>query len=96
MNGIKSTDKMFGWGRPGGRIYQKAYVEFFCSPEDYALFKEKISHEQYKNISYHAVNVKGEESFKVSERGEHTVSVFCFGKTLLCPLRRLFHFFHLI
>jgi methylenetetrahydrofolate reductase (NADPH) len=32
VNGIKSNDKVFGWGPPGeGFVFQKAFVEFFVS-----------------------------------------------------------------
>ncbi|KAI8874056.1 methylenetetrahydrofolate reduct [Ramicandelaber brevisporus] len=29
VDGAKSTDPVYGWGPSGGRIYQKAYIEFF-------------------------------------------------------------------
>jgi methylenetetrahydrofolate reductase (NADPH) len=32
VNGCPSNDPMFGWGPKHGVVYQKAYVEFFCSP----------------------------------------------------------------
>lgn len=32
VNGVKSDDKIFGWGPPGeGYVFQKAFVEFFVS-----------------------------------------------------------------
>jgi hypothetical protein len=34
VNGAKSDHAVFGWGGPGGRVYQKAYVECFCSPQN--------------------------------------------------------------
>lgn len=33
VNAAPSSDVTFGWGAPGGYVYQKAYVEFFA-PED--------------------------------------------------------------
>lgn len=30
VNGAPSTDVTFGWGAPGGYVYQKAYIEFFA------------------------------------------------------------------
>jgi len=57
-----SVDKKFGWGPPGGYVYQKAYVEFFTSPQLLrrliALLEtqEFSSHHQFE---YHAVDVKG-------------------------------------
>ena len=32
-NGLPSEDAEVGWGGPGGRIYQKAYLEFFTSKD---------------------------------------------------------------
>ena len=34
VNGVPSSDSTFGWGGPGGYVYQKAYVECFVSPEN--------------------------------------------------------------
>jgi methylenetetrahydrofolate reductase (NADPH) len=42
VNGIKSTDKIFGWGPPGGHVFQKAFVEFFISDEQWRLLKTKL------------------------------------------------------
>ena len=36
VNGVRSDDKVFGWGPPGeGFVFQKAFVEFFCGREDW-------------------------------------------------------------
>eukprot|EP00796_Vickermania_ingenoplastis_P005125 gene5125-3679_t len=32
VNGADSSNQVFGWGPPHGYIYQKGYLEFFCSP----------------------------------------------------------------
>jgi methylenetetrahydrofolate reductase (NADPH) len=39
---IKSTDKIFGWGPPGGRVFQKAFVEFFVSDEMWHNLKTEL------------------------------------------------------
>jgi hypothetical protein len=36
VNGVRSDDVVFGWGGPGGYVYQKAYVECFASPKHLA------------------------------------------------------------
>lgn len=33
VNAAASDDATFGWGGPGGYVYQKAYVECFASPD---------------------------------------------------------------
>lgn len=32
VNAVPSDDASFGWGPAGGHVFQKAYLEFFCSP----------------------------------------------------------------
>lgn len=58
MNAAKSEDKTVGWGEPGGYVYQKAYIEFFTSPEKLEILKRVIK--KYKTLSFHAVNVHDE------------------------------------
>lgn len=58
LNGTPSTDPEFGWGGPGGYVYQKAYVEFFCSPAKLAPLLAKL--EQHPSITYMAVNAEGD------------------------------------
>jgi len=59
VDGRPSTDPEVGWGGPGGIVYQKAYVEFFCSPDKLKVLMEEM--DRHPNLSYHAVNVKGQE-----------------------------------
>jgi methylenetetrahydrofolate reductase (NADPH) len=56
-NGLPSSHKTFGWGGPGGYVYQKEYCECFCSPSN----MEKLALMVKKNPSMHlyAVNVHG-------------------------------------
>ncbi len=42
VNGIPSDDECYGWGGSGGYCFQKAYVEFFCSPESWFRLKKVI------------------------------------------------------
>jgi methylenetetrahydrofolate reductase (NADPH) len=56
VNGAPSDDPQVGWGGPGGLVYQKAYVEFFCSEEKLRTLL-RITDERHKNLSYHAVNM---------------------------------------
>ncbi|MBD3335353.1 MAG: methylenetetrahydrofolate reductase [Candidatus Eisenbacteria bacterium] len=58
VNGAPSTDPEVGWGGEDGRVYQKAYVEFFASRErTEALLREL---QKFPALTYHAVNVRGE------------------------------------
>jgi methylenetetrahydrofolate reductase (NADPH) len=57
VNGVKSSDPVYGWGPERGYIYQKAYFEFFL-PEE--LLPRLIAHlQKFEMISYQAVNQKG-------------------------------------
>lgn len=55
--GRPSTDPDFGWGKPGGRVYQKAYIEFFCSPEMLASVLKNC--EKIQSVRYIASDVEG-------------------------------------
>lgn len=46
-----------GWGGPGGYIYQKAYVEFFCSTDKLNALVEKCK--VFPSLTYMAVNIEG-------------------------------------
>lgn len=54
VNGEKSDHPLYGWGGPGGRVYQKAYVEFFVSPDLLDILIEVVNLKP--NLTLHAVN----------------------------------------
>ncbi|HJL63194.1 MAG TPA: hypothetical protein QGH36_03220, partial [Candidatus Marinimicrobia bacterium] len=58
INGVPSEDAEVGWGGPGGRIYQKAYLEFFTSKDKLDKLLKSISSKE--NISYQAINISGD------------------------------------
>uniref|UniRef100_A0A6U4TV69 MTHFR SAM-binding regulatory domain-containing protein n=1 Tax=Hemiselmis andersenii TaxID=464988 RepID=A0A6U4TV69_HEMAN len=58
VNAAPSEDPVHGWGGPGGHVYQKAYIEFFCSPETFTKLKGAL--DGHKTIRYSAVNSKGD------------------------------------
>lgn len=55
--GARSDDATFGWGGPGGLVYQKAYVEFFCSPETLRTLMHTTA--EHPSIVYHASDANG-------------------------------------
>ncbi|KAJ1654780.1 methylenetetrahydrofolate reductase (NAD(P)H) met13 [Dispira simplex] len=57
VNGVSSSDPMYGWGPKHGYVYQKAYLEFFVSPEALAKLESRLR--QSPAITYHAVNRTG-------------------------------------
>ncbi|XP_010251464.1 PREDICTED: methylenetetrahydrofolate reductase 2-like [Nelumbo nucifera] len=54
VNGEKSDSPVVGWGGPGGYVYQKAYLEFFCSRRKLETLIEKCSN--FPSLTYMAVN----------------------------------------
>eukprot|EP00741_Cyanophora_paradoxa_P022032 tig00021433_g21268.t1 len=57
VNGAPSSDSTVGWGTRGGYVFQKAYIEFFCSPE---LFEQLMRvMPGLPSIAYMAVDARG-------------------------------------
>ncbi|KAK9287894.1 hypothetical protein L1049_016337 [Liquidambar formosana] len=57
VNGEKSDSPSVGWGGPGGYVYQKAYLEFFCLKEKLNALVEKCK--AFPSLTYMAVNKEG-------------------------------------
>ncbi|KAG8369333.1 hypothetical protein BUALT_Bualt14G0000500 [Buddleja alternifolia] len=57
VNGAKSDSPTVGWGGPGGYVYQKAYLEFFCSLESLNALVDKCK--VFPFLTYMAVNKEG-------------------------------------
>jgi methylenetetrahydrofolate reductase (NADPH) len=67
VNGVESSDEVFGWGPKGGYIFQKvvcslapvlmqAFVEFFTTQSDWESILDKIKEDNH--ISFYAANNK--------------------------------------
>jgi methylenetetrahydrofolate reductase (NADPH) len=57
VNGARSDDLSFGWGPKGGFVFQKAFVEFFCSADDLERIEKKLC-EAGEEVSYYAASAK--------------------------------------
>ncbi|KGN61503.1 methylenetetrahydrofolate reductase 2 [Cucumis sativus] len=57
VNGERSDSPCVGWGGPGGYVYQKAYIEFFCSREKLDAIVDKCR--ALPSLTYMAVNKEG-------------------------------------
>ncbi|KAJ1434432.1 FAD-linked oxidoreductase-like protein [Ochromonadaceae sp. CCMP2298] len=59
VNGERSSHPVYGWGGVQGRVYQKAYIEFFASP----ALVQSVLHvaKQYPSLSLYAINSSGAE-----------------------------------
>ncbi len=62
VNGALSTDPYVGWGPTNGYVYQKAYIEFFCSPELIDVLVKRMKEEKLdKHWAFCAYKFKGSE-----------------------------------
>ncbi|CAM9315790.1 unnamed protein product [Discosporangium mesarthrocarpum] len=57
VNGAASDHPVLGWGGAGGRVYQKAYVEFFASPRNLRNVLDACASKT--SLNYYAVDVHG-------------------------------------
>jgi methylenetetrahydrofolate reductase (NADPH) len=58
VNGVRSTDPVFGWGPKNGYVFQKPFVEFFIPSAQFHALKTKLdAHEQ---VTYFAGNDAGD------------------------------------
>jgi methylenetetrahydrofolate reductase (NADPH) len=72
INGASSTDPVHGWGPAGGWVYQKAYLELLVFP---SMFKEVMERlDANKNLTYYAVNQKGELLTNTKDEGPNAVT----------------------
>jgi methylenetetrahydrofolate reductase (NADPH) len=58
VNGLKSSDPIFGWGPKNGFVFQKPFIELFLPSTDWATLKSKI--DATSQVTYFAGNAAGE------------------------------------
>ncbi|KAI1006975.1 Methylenetetrahydrofolate reductase 1 [Podosphaera aphanis] len=58
VNGVKSSDPVFGWGPPNGYVYQKAYLELLVPDNLINEIADRVS--RNPDLTYHAVNKAGD------------------------------------
>ena len=84
VNGLPSEDPNFGWGAKGGRVFQKAYLEFFTSKDNLNRLINKLK--TLDDISYQAINVNGDIVSNLSEQNVNAVTWGVFpGQEILQP-----------
>ncbi|KAL1925667.1 uncharacterized protein VTP21DRAFT_550 [Calcarisporiella thermophila] len=71
VDGVRSNDKIYGWGPSNGYVYQKAYLEFFISPSDLESLIQKLENDPY--ATYHAVNRQGD--LRTNASSDHPTAV---------------------
>lgn len=76
VNGASSTDPVVGWGPADGYVYQKAYVEFFASPERVAALQAAV--ERFPTLQLIATDRTGQRVISNSKT-ERTVTAVTWG-----------------
>ncbi|KAF3441393.1 hypothetical protein FNV43_RR15307 [Rhamnella rubrinervis] len=84
VNAERSDSPVVGWGGPGGYLYQKAYLEFFCSREKLDVLVEKCRALPY--LTYMAVNKEGSWVSNVGQTDVNAVTWGVFpGREIIQP-----------
>lgn len=61
VNGVRSTDSIFGWGPKNGFVFQKAFVELFLPAESWTELKATLTSKGVaENVSWYAASATGE------------------------------------
>ena len=61
IDGVRSEDKVYGWGPKNGFVFQKAFVELFLPTADWEVLRKKLTSNDFKDdVSWYASNSAGE------------------------------------
>lgn len=61
VNGVRSTDKTFGWGPASGFVFQKAFLEFFLPSADWRTLHDKLTSSPVRDVvCFYASNANGD------------------------------------
>jgi methylenetetrahydrofolate reductase (NADPH) len=73
-----------GWGGPGGYVYQKAYLEFFCTKQKLDQLVEKSK--AFPSLTFIAVNKDGESFSNIPANAVNAATWGVFpGKEIIQP-----------
>ncbi|XP_023545804.1 methylenetetrahydrofolate reductase 2-like [Cucurbita pepo subsp. pepo] len=72
VNGERSDSPSVGWGGSGGYVYQKAYIEFFCSKEKLDAVVDKCR--ALPSLTYMAVNKEGVWVSNITQKDVNAVT----------------------
>lgn len=56
VDGVPSSDEVFGWGPVGGYVFQKGFVEFFAEKADVDIIEQRIRSEGDGWVDFFAAN----------------------------------------
>ena len=60
VDGVRSDDKVYGWGPANGWIFQKPFVEFFCTTREWdECLKPKLTTASLEEVSWMKTDAEG-------------------------------------
>lgn len=84
VNGVPSTDPVFGWGPKNGFVFQKPFVEFFIPSADWAVLEPRLAKDP--QITYFAGTARGDTFASNHPDSVNPVTWGCFaGKEIITP-----------
>ncbi|KAG8899819.1 hypothetical protein FRB99_006434 [Tulasnella sp. 403] len=73
VDSAPSAHDVFGWGPPGGYVFQKAFVEFFCEEDVVRSLERKIK-QMSGWVTWYASNAQGELVTNLNEEDRNAVT----------------------
>ncbi|KAH0583602.1 hypothetical protein H2248_009221 [Termitomyces sp. 'cryptogamus'] len=74
VDSASSADEVFGWGPRSGYVFQKGFVEFFCTVEDVDAIERRVEERGEGWVHWFAGDVKGECRGNVPEDARNAVT----------------------
>lgn len=72
VNAASSDHEVYGWGGKGGYVYQKSYVEFFCSSETLTALRRILP--RHPALTFHAMGCGGQEESNLTTDAPNAVT----------------------
>lgn len=83
VNGVPSTDPVFGWGPKNGFVFQKPFVEFFIPNDEWQKLQSKLF--EHPQITYFAGNAKSDFASNNAESVNPVTWGTFAGKEIITP-----------
>lgn len=74
VDGVSSSDEVLGWGPRSGYVFQKGFVEFFCTKDDVKAIERRVEERGKGWVHWFAGNFEGECRGNVPEGGRNAVT----------------------
>ncbi|CCA73873.1 related to MET12-methylenetetrahydrofolate reductase [Serendipita indica DSM 11827] len=86
VDAVPSEDEVHGWGPRGGYVFQKAFVEFFCTRDDVAALEARAKEKGKGWVTFFAANMMDDYATNMTDEGSNAVTWGVFpGKEINSP-----------